>query len=130
MPDWALLVTQLLITAAAVFLVLWGFWALVVRPYLDRKVAELIAASEEIEPRVARGVKAGVAETLRELPESAWDGTVKESTRQFLKFGSGLFENGLSSFLGSAADLERKRQQGRSTASPAPETPPKQSTEN
>lgn len=130
MPAWALLVIQFLITATAVFVVLWGFWTIVVRPYLDRKVAELIAASEKIEPSVARGVKAGVAETLRELPESAWDGTVKESTRQFLKFGSGLFENGLSSFLGSAADLERKKQQDRSSDSPAAETPPKQSTEN
>ncbi|SOB75263.1 hypothetical protein SAMN04488490_0827 [Marinobacter sp. LV10R510-11A] len=113
MPAWALfttLTTQFFVTAAAVFVVLWGFWALVVRPYLDRKVAELVAATEEIEPRVALGVKKGVADTIRELPESAWDGTVKESTRQFLKFGSGLFENGLSSLLGSAADLERRKQ--------------------
>jgi len=109
MPAWALLVMQFVVTAVAVFFVLWGFWGVVVRPYLDRKVAELVAATEEIEPRVALGVKKGVAETLRELPESALDGPVKESTRQFLKFGSGLFENGLSSFLGSAADLERRR---------------------
>lgn len=110
MPAWALLlVTQFIATAVAVFFVLWGFWRMVVRPYLDRKVAELIAATEEIEPRVALGVKKGVAETLRELPENALDSTVKESTRQFLKFGSGLFENGLSSFLGSAADMERRR---------------------
>ncbi|MDN6318682.1 MAG: hypothetical protein L0J77_02870 [Marinobacter sp.] len=110
MPAWALLSAQFLVTAAAVFIVLWGFWAFVVKPYLNRKVAELIAASEEIEPRVALGVKKGIAETIRELPESAWDSTVKDSTRQFLKFGSGLFENGLSSFLGSTADVERRKQ--------------------
>ncbi len=98
-----MLLTQVVITALVVLGVLMGFWLKVVRPYLDRKVEELIEASRDIEPRVTRGVKAGVAESLRELPES----TVKESTRQFLKFGSGLFENGLSSFLGSAADLER-----------------------
>ncbi|EON92631.1 hypothetical protein MARLIPOL_07759 [Marinobacter lipolyticus SM19] len=99
-----MLLAQASITALVVLGVLAGFWFKVVRPYLDRKVEELIEASREIEPGVTRGVKAGVAETLRELPES----TVKESTRQFLKFGSGLFENGLSSFLGSAADLERQ----------------------
>ncbi len=107
MPLWATLAIQISATVVAVFVTLWGFWRLVVRPYLDTRVAELIEASREIEPAVTRGVKKGVADTIRELPESALDGTVKESTRQFLKFGSGLFENGLSSFLGNAADLER-----------------------
>ncbi|MBU2875130.1 hypothetical protein [Marinobacter salexigens] len=125
MPAWALLVLQFIVTAAAVLAVLTGFWALVIRPYLDRKVAELVAVSEEIEPRVARGVKAGVADSLRELPENAWDGTVKESTRQFLKFGSGIFENGLSSLLGSAADLERRRQQERGPTANSEEVMPK-----
>ena len=111
MPLWASLTVQALVTAVAVFLVLGGFWRFVVRPYLDRKVAELIEASREIEPAVTQGVKKGVADTLRELPERALDGTVKESTRQFLKFGSGLFENGLSSFLGTAADLERDKRE-------------------
>jgi len=113
MPLWATLTIQVLTTVGAVLIALWGFWRFVVRPYLDAKVAELIEASREIEPGVTRGVKKGVADTIRELPESALDGTVKESTRQFLKFGSGLFENGLSSFLGSAADLERSKQQNR-----------------
>ncbi len=111
MPLWVSLTVQALVTVAAVLLALGGFWRFVVRPYLDRKVAELTEASREIEPAVTRGVKKGVADTLRELPESALDGTVKESTRQFLKFGSGLFENGLSSFLGSAADLERNKRE-------------------
>ncbi|MBO6850078.1 MAG: hypothetical protein JJ867_06320 [Marinobacter sp.] len=98
------LVAHAVVTALAVLAALAVFWFRVVRPYLNDKVAELIAASREIEPGVTRGVKKGVSESLRDLPEN----TVKESTRQFLKFGSGLFENGLSSFLGSAADLERK----------------------
>ena len=109
MPLWATLAIQISATVVAMLVTLWGFWRFVVRPYLDAKVDELIEASREIEPAVTRGVKKGVADTIRELPESALDGTVKESTRQFLKFGSGLFENGLSSFLGTAADLERNR---------------------
>ncbi|SNC74468.1 hypothetical protein SAMN04487881_2368 [Marinobacter sp. es.048] len=117
MPFWLTLIIQILATVGAVLVTLWGFWRFVVRPYLDAKVAELIEASREIEPAVTRGVKKGVADTIRDLPESALDGTVKESTRQFLKFGSGLFENGLSSFLGSAADLERNRQQNAGSAS-------------
>lgn len=113
MSFWTMLTIQIVATAGVVLMTLWGFWRLVVRPYLDQKVASLIEAGQAIEPAVSRGVKKGVAESLRELPETAWDGTVKESTRQFLKFGSGLFENGLSSFLGSAADLERSRSDAR-----------------
>ncbi|AXS81998.1 MULTISPECIES: hypothetical protein [Marinobacter] len=111
MPLWVSLTVQFFVTVAAVLLTLWGFWRFVVRPYLDKKVSELIEVSREIEPAVTRGVKKGVTDTLRALPESALDGTVKESTRQFLKFGSGLFENGLSSFLGTAADLERNKRE-------------------
>ncbi len=113
MSFWTMLTIQIVGTAGVVLMTLWAFWRLVVRPYLDQKVASLIEAGQAIEPAVSRGVKKGVAESLRELPETAWDGTVKESTRQFLKFGSGLFENGLSSFLGSAADLERSRSDAR-----------------
>ncbi|WP_254774054.1 hypothetical protein [Marinobacter sp. AC-23] len=72
MPAWALLVMQFVVTAAAVFFVLWGFWGVVVRPYLDRKVAELVAATEEIEPRVALGVKKGVAETFESYLKVLW----------------------------------------------------------
>jgi hypothetical protein len=100
---WAVAI-QALVTGCVVLSVLAGFWLGIVRPHLDRKVAELIDASREIEPRVRRGVREGVEETLQELPES----TVKESTRQFLRFGSGLFENGLSSFLGEVSDPGRK----------------------
>lgn len=117
MSPWTEMAIQVAATAFSVVLVLAGFWRLVVRPYLDRKVAELVAAADDIEPKVTRGVKQGVSEAIRDLPETALDGTVKESTRQFLKFGSGLFENGLSSFLGDAADLER-RSGGSSESSP------------
>lgn len=98
------LVIQALVTAAAVLSALAVFWFVVIKPHLDRKVAEIIQAAREVEPAVKRGVRQGVEETLRELPES----TVKESTRQFLRFGSGLFENGLSSFLGDAPGQEKK----------------------
>ncbi len=123
MPAWADIALQVLVTAVTVTLVLAGFWRYVARPYLDRKVAELIKATQDIEPKVTRGVKKGVSEAVRELPESALDGTVRESTRQFLKFGSGLFENGLSSFLGTASDLERESVQDREK--PKPDTPSK-----
>lgn len=109
MTEWVLIAVIALATASAVALVLLGVWFLVVRPHLDRKVQEIIDASREIEPKVSQGVRRGVREAFRELPETAFDGTLKESTRQFLKFGSGLFENGLSSFIGNASDLERRR---------------------
>ncbi|MDX1553838.1 MAG: hypothetical protein R3198_14520 [Marinobacter sp.] len=98
------LVIQALVTAAAVLSALAVFWFVVIKPHLDRKVAEIIEAAREVEPAVKRGVRQGVEETLRELPES----TVKESTRQFLRFGSGLFENGLSSFLGDVPGQDKK----------------------
>lgn len=101
--EWSFVV-QALVTAGVVLAVLAGFWFAVVRPYLDRKVAEIIEASRAIEPGVKRGVRQGIEETLRELPES----TVRESTRHFMRFGSGLVENGLSSFLGDVPGREKK----------------------
>lgn len=100
---WTLII-QALVTAAAVVSALAVFWFVLVKPHLDRQVAELMAAAREVEPAVKRGVRHGVEETLRELPES----TAKESTRQFLRFGSGLFENGLSSFLGDVPGQDKK----------------------
>ncbi len=113
MPIWSVVLIQVLVTVVAVMVAMSLFWGLVVRPWLERKVAELVEASRDIEPGVTRGVKKAVSETLRELPESALDVTVRESTRQFLKFGSGLFENGLSSFLGGGADTGHRSQEGR-----------------
>lgn len=92
-------------SALAVLLVLAGFWVAVVRPYLDSKVSEIIEAAEKIEPGVKRGVREGMEETLLDLPET----TLKESTRQVRKFGSGLFENGLSSFLGDTSGSSGKK---------------------
>lgn len=98
------LVIQVLVTVAAVLSALAIFWFAVVKPYLDRRVEEMIEAARAIEPGVKKGVRQGIEDTLRELPES----TVKESTRQFLRFGSGLVENGLSSFLGDVPGQDRK----------------------
>ena len=92
---WTLLAI-VVCTALTVLAVLGGFWLGVVRPYLDEKVDQVIEAAREIEPGVKRGVRQGVEETLKDFPET----TLKESTRQFRRFGSGLFENGLSSLLG------------------------------
>lgn len=92
-------------SAVTVLLVLAGFWVAVVRPYLDKKVNEIVEAAGQIEPAVKRGVREGVEETLLEFPET----TLKESGRQARRFGSSLFENGLSSFLGDSPGASRKK---------------------
>lgn len=104
MSFWLMLIIQVVVTGLVVLAVLAGFWFRLVRPYLDRRVEEILEAAEGIEPKVTRGVKQGVSDAIVGFPELG----ARESTRQFLKFGSGLFENGLSSFLGSAADLNRR----------------------
>ncbi|GGC71941.1 hypothetical protein [Marinobacter halophilus] len=109
MPGWGSMIIQVVLTVTSVAAVLFAFWYLVVRPWLSAKVQELIEATDQVEPKVAQGVQEGVAEALRNLPQSAWDGATKESTKQFMKFGSNLFENGLSSFLGSAAEFQNSR---------------------
>ena len=119
MAFWQQLLIQVAVTGLAVLLVLAGFYRLVLRPYLDRKVRELREVAEDIEPRVTRGVKTGVSETLRELPES----TMRDSTKQFLRFGSGLMENGLSSFLGGSEELKRRSRASRNREE-REETPP------
>lgn len=107
MEFWQTLLIQTLATGLVVLLILWGFYRWVLKPALDRKVEALLSAARAIEPAVTRGVKQGVNDALRELPET----TARESTRQFLRFGSDLFENGLSSLLGSSADLASRRAQ-------------------
>lgn len=104
MPVWMQLLIYVLLTAITVAGVLCGFWYWIVRPWLAERVRDVIAASNEIEPRVVTGVQKGVSESIRQLPQSAWDGATGESTRQFLRFGSSLFENGLSTFLRAAAE--------------------------
>lgn len=99
--EW-MIVSVVVASALSVLLVLAGFWVFILRPYLDHKVAEIIEAAEKIEPAVKRGVRQGVEETLLEA-------TLKESTRQARRFGSGLFENGLSSFLGDTPGSSRKK---------------------
>lgn len=106
MTFWQTLLIQVVATGLVVLLVLWGFYRWVLKPELDRKVDTLLSAARDIEPAVTRGVKQGVSETLRQLPET----TARESTRQFLRFGSDLFENGLSSLLGTSADLASRSQ--------------------
>lgn len=109
MAFWQLLLVHVAATGLTVLLVMTGFYRWVLMPYLDRKVKELADIAEGIEPRVTRGVKTGVSETLREMPES----TMRDSTKQFLRFGSDLMENGLSSFLGGSEELSRRSRANR-----------------
>ncbi|TBW54786.1 hypothetical protein EZI54_13020 [Marinobacter halodurans] len=111
MAIWQEILIHIAVTAVTVLVVLTGFHRFVLRPYLDRKVEELNAAGDRVEQRVRQGVREGVKDGLMELPES----TFKESTRTFLKFGSGLVENGLSSFLGTFDDPERRESRPDST---------------
>ncbi|MBE0484834.1 hypothetical protein [Marinobacter sp.] len=113
MPVWALMIIQVVLTVVSVAAVLFAFWYLVVRPWLAAKVQELIEAAGEVEPKIAQGVQKGVADAVRQLPQNAWDGATKESTKQFIKFGSNLFENGLSSFLGAAAEPHKSKPETR-----------------
>lgn len=114
MAFWQEILILVLATAVTVLVILAGFFRFVLRPYLDRKVSELKAAGDQVEVRVADGVREGVKDALLDLPES----TLKESTRTFLKFGSGLMENGLSSFLGSFEESGRRPPRGASEADP------------
>lgn len=116
MTFWQALLIQVFATGLVVLLVLWGFYRWVLKPALDRHISTLLSAAKEIEPAVSRGVKQGVNEALHELPDTA----ARESTRQFLRFGSDLFENGLSSLLGTSEDLSgRNKRRGRPDASGA-----------
>lgn len=123
MAFWQQILIQIAATGLTVLLVLGGFHRWVLKPYLDRRLKELSDIAEGIEPRVTRGVKIGVSETLRELPES----TMRDSTKQFLRFGSGLMENGLSSFLGGSEELQRRSKASRKAdevkRKPGSETP-------
>lgn len=109
MAFWQELLIQILVTATTVLVVLGLFHRWVIKPFINAKVEELKQAGEQVEERVSRGVREGVKQGVVDLPDSA----LKESTRTFLRFGSDLMENGLSSFLGTYEDLQRRGKEER-----------------
>ena len=78
------------LTAAAIYVL----FLKVVAPAMDQKIAEIREISSDVEARIAKGVKKGLAESFRDIPKT----TVRETTRTMVKAGSGLVEGGLSSF--------------------------------
>lgn len=104
---WSLIL-QFVVTAVAVFGAAFLFHRLVLKPYLDAKVETIRDISEGVEPRVRHGVKAGVRDAVREIPEGSW----RDTTRQVTRFGSELLEEGLSAFLGGV-ESHRSRSQNR-----------------
>lgn len=105
MSAWTLIAVQSVLTVLLVWLTLWGFHRWVLRPWVDVKIAELKAVSDAVDRKVSRGVEEGVGRALRRLPES----TIRGTTRQMIRMGSGLMEGGLSTLLGSPAELRGKR---------------------
>ncbi|MGQ7274827.1 hypothetical protein [Marinobacter sp. V034] len=98
MAFWQELIIQVIAVALTTLTVIALFFSLVVKPFLNRKVDEIRLISVQIDEKIREGVRSGVMQGLAEAPEN----TVRESTRAFLRMGSGLMENGLSSFLGGA----------------------------
>ncbi len=64
-----------------------------IEPSLTHKVEQLKGIAGEMEANIARGVKKGMKDSIRELPAH----TFRETTQSFVKMGSGLVEGGLSS---------------------------------
>ncbi|MDG5499126.1 hypothetical protein [Marinobacter sp. BGYM27] len=102
MAFWQELIIQVIAVALTTLTVIALFFSLVVKPFLNRKVDEIRLISVQIDEKIREGVRSGVMQGLAEAPEN----TVRESTRAFLRMGSGLMENGLSSFLGGAEALK------------------------
>lgn len=100
---WQDLLIQFGITFVAAGLAFLVFFYGLVRPWLNRKVNALEREGRQMEQRVAEGVRSGIEQSLQELPEN----TVKESTRSFRRMGTGLMENGLSTFLGNGGNHSR-----------------------
>ncbi|MFE8069788.1 hypothetical protein QQM79_01900 [Marinobacteraceae bacterium S3BR75-40.1] len=107
--EWYLtLLLQFVVTVVAVFVAAMLFHRLVLKPFLDAKVEDLRKISEEVEPRVQHGVKKGMRESLREIPETSW----RDATRQVTRFGTELLEEGISTFLGGV-EPQRRGQNGK-----------------
>lgn len=105
MSAWTLIAVQSVLTVLLVWLTLWAFYRLLLRPWVEAKVAELKALGDDIDRKVSKGVEDGVARALRRLPEN----TIRGTTRQMIRMGSDLMEGGLSTLLGSPAELRSKR---------------------
>ncbi len=79
-------------TLVAVYLV----YRLVVKPDLDRRMAEVKLQLESLEQRVSNGVRQGINDSLRDFSERA----MVTTTRSVAKMGAELVEGGLGVFLG------------------------------
>ena len=87
-----------LLTLLALFLV----YRFSIKPHLDAKVAEVKVQVAELEHRVAAGVRKGIQDAIRDLPDQA----VRTTTRSVVKMGADLVEGGLSTLIG---DRSRRR---------------------
>ncbi|PAV26378.1 hypothetical protein C8D92_102241 [Tamilnaduibacter salinus] len=103
MAFWQELLITIIAVGGTTAAVLFGFFRWVLRPYLNQKVRELQEAADAMPDRVSGGVREGFRQSLQDLPEN----TVRESTRNLMRFGSGLMENGLSAFLGEVETSAR-----------------------
>lgn len=109
MSAWTLMMVQIavqsLLTVVLVWLTIWLFHRLILRPWVEAKLAEIKALGDDVDQKVASGVEEGIGRALRRLPES----TIRGTTRQVIRMGSDLMEGGLSTLLGSPAELKRPR---------------------
>ncbi len=113
MEVWQMLVLQALVTGVTVAVVLMLFFRWVIKPYIGKQLVKIQEMTDSVESKVVEGVRLGVKQGVTESLQSLPGTTAKESTRQLLRFGSDLVENGLSSFLGTAEDLKRRSERRR-----------------
>ncbi|WP_097461537.1 hypothetical protein [Mangrovitalea sediminis] len=112
MSAWALMMVQItvqsILTVVLVWLTLWLFHRLILRPWMEAKLKEIKVLGGDVDQKVASGVEEGIGRALRRLPES----TIRGTTRQMIRMGNDLMEGGLSTLLGSPSDLKRPRRTG------------------
>lgn len=104
MAFWQELLITILAVGGTTTAVLFAFFRWILTPYLDQKVRELQETADTMPDRVSGGVREGFRQSLQDLPEN----TVRESTRNLMRLGSGLMENGLSAFLGGVETAEER----------------------
>jgi hypothetical protein len=103
MDPWLTILFTAVASATLTLVGVYGVYQWVVKPDLKRRMEQLEAQVETLEQRVAAGVRRGVAETVRDIPDQA----VKSTTRSVVRFGAELVEGGLSSLFNEPS---KKRQ--------------------
>lgn len=106
MSPWLLILLTSVLSAGLTLAVAFAVYRWRIKPRVDAGIEQLNRQVADLERRVANGVRQGITEALRDLPDKA----VRSTTQSVMRIGVDLVEGGLGGIL---SDRSRRRDERR-----------------